>query len=94
MAEELRVRIIRDFAGIEEIREVWSAWHNHPNSDIDFYLTILRSMPGEVRPYIVMLYRGEAPQAMLIGRLENGQIDLKFGYKTLLKPKARVLTFI
>ena len=94
MAEELRVRIIRDFAGIEEIREVWSSWHNHPNSDIDFYLTILRSMPGEVRPYIVMLYRGEAPQAMLIGRLENGQIDLKFGYKTLLKPKARVLTFI
>jgi Acetyltransferase (GNAT) domain len=94
MTEGLRIRIVRDFAGIEEIREVWSAWHTHPNSDIDFYLKILRSMPEEVRPYIVMLYRGEAPQAMLIGRLENGQIDLKFGYKTLLKPKARVLTFI
>ena len=72
MAEGLRLRIIRDFAGIEEIREVWSAWHSHPNSDIDFYLTILRSMPGEVSPYVIVLYRGEAPQALLAGRLETG----------------------
>jgi Acetyltransferase (GNAT) domain len=93
MPEEMRLRIIRDFAGIEDIREVWSAWHSHPNSDIDFYLTILRSMPG-ASPYVVLLYRGEEPQALLAGRLENRQIDLKFGYKTLLKPKARVLTFI
>ncbi|MBZ5658904.1 MAG: GNAT family N-acetyltransferase [Acidobacteriia bacterium] len=94
MAEGLRLRIIRDFAGIEKIREVWSAWHSHPNSDIDFYLTILRSMPGEVSPYVIVLYRGEKPRALLVGRLEKGRIDLKFGYKTLLKPKARVLTFI
>lgn len=93
MAEGLRLRIIRDFAGIEEIREVWSAWHSHPNSDIDFYLTILLSMPG-VSPYVVVLYRGEEPEALLIGRLEKGRIDLKFGYKTLLRPKARILTFI
>jgi CelD/BcsL family acetyltransferase involved in cellulose biosynthesis len=94
MAEEMRIRVIRDFAGIEEIREVWSAWHNHPNSDIDFYLTVLRSMPGEVSPHIIVLYRGETPRALLVGRREKGQIDLKFGYKTLLRPKARILTFI
>src|SRR5258708_3124929 len=94
MAEELRLRVIRDRAGIEEIREVWSAWHQHPNSDIDFYLTVIRSMPGVVRPHIIALYRDEIPQALLIGRLEKAQIDLKIGYKTFLKPKARVLTFI
>jgi CelD/BcsL family acetyltransferase involved in cellulose biosynthesis len=94
MTEGLRIRIIRDFAGIEEIREVWSAWHTHPNSDIDFYQTILRGMPGEVSPYVVVLYRNEEPRALLIGRLEQGRIDLKFGYKTLLRPNARILTFI
>ncbi len=92
--EELRVRIVRDFSGIEEIRPVWSAWQSHPNADIDFYLTVLRSLPDTLNPCILVLYRGNVPEAMLIGRVDKSRLEFKIGYKTLFRAKVRQLTFV
>ena len=94
VTDALRIRVIRDWAEIEEIRGLWEAWHQHPNSDIDFYKTTTRAMSGVLRPHILVLYRNEAPQAMLIGRYEDGRIQLKVGYKTLLETRARLLSFV
>jgi len=94
MTEMPCVRVIRSWAEIEEIRGLWESWHQHPNSDIDFYRTATRSMPSVLRPHILLLYRGGTPRAMLIGRYENGRISLKFGYKSFLETKARLLSFV
>lgn len=90
----LRLRIIRDYAGIEEIRPIWTAWQSHPNADIDFYLTILRSRPEVLRPHVLVLYRGDAPEAMLIGRIDQAPLEFKLGYKTFFKSSVRQLTLI
>src|SRR5262245_36825147 len=94
MADQFRVRTIRDYSEIEEIREIWSAWHQHPNSDIDFYLTVMQSMPGILRPHTLLLYRDRVPRALLIGRLEHAQIQLRIGYRNLVKIRVRQITFI
>ena len=94
MTHELHVRVIRDEAGIEEVRDVWSGWQQHPNADIDFYLLTLRSRPEMVRPHVIMIYRGGLPDAMLVGRIERARIGFKIGYKTLARAHALQMTLI
>jgi len=88
------IRVVRNLGEIEEIRGVWSAWNRQPNSDIDFYLTVLRCGPEVVRPHIIVLNRGGLPNALLIGRIEDTRFELKMGYRTVFRPAARTLTFV
>lgn len=87
-------RIIRSASEIEEIREIWTSWQQHPNADIDSYLLLARLRPEIIRPHIIAVYRGGHPDAMLIGRLMHEGIDVRVGYRSLLRPQARVLSFI
>jgi hypothetical protein len=91
---EIRTTIIRSLSEIDNIRHFWSLWQNHPNADVDFYLTTARSYPGFVRPHILVVYRGTSPEAILIGRIEQGCIEYKLGYRTLLRPKALIMNFV
>src|SRR5213596_358577 len=88
------IRVVRNLEEIEEIRGVWSAWNRQPNSDIDFYLTVLRCGPEVVRPHIIVLTRSGSANALLIGRIEDTRFELKMGYRTMFRPAARTLTFV
>lgn len=94
MSRQISVRVIRSIPEIEDIREIWTSWQNHPNADIDFYLMICRSSPQFVHPHVLLAYRDGSPEAMLIGRIEHRRIDCKIGYRILFRPKARVLNFV
>lgn len=91
---EITTRVIRTIAEIEEIRPVWEKWSVHPNSDIDFYLWYTRTAMDVVRPHIVVVYRDHRPEAILVARIVSQHLDLRIGYKSLLRPKARVLNVI
>ncbi|MGA2235112.1 MAG: GNAT family N-acetyltransferase [Terriglobales bacterium] len=88
------MRVVRDLDGVKEIRELWTSFHAHPNSDIDFFLTILQLRSDILRPYILVVYRDSRPEAILIGRIETTRIDYKFGYKTFYRAPVRQLTFV
>jgi hypothetical protein len=90
----ISVRVVRNLEGIEEIRDVWSSWNRRPNSDIDFYLTVLQHGSQIMRPHVFVLYRGGSPDALLIGRIQDTRLELKIGYRTALRPRVRMLTFI
>jgi Acetyltransferase (GNAT) domain len=90
----LDIRIARDFAEVETLRDAWSRWPGHRDSEIDFYLMILRSYPEVLRPHVIALYRNGQPEAILIGRLEEKKLAFRVGYLTLFRPKARCLDFI
>jgi hypothetical protein len=93
-SEGVEVRVIRDAKEIEDIRGAWKLWHHHPNSDIDFYLNILRSLPEIRSPYILVLSRDGKPESILVGRSEHGRIGFKWGYRNVYSPTLRKLTFI
>lgn len=88
------VKVFRSLSEIEELRSVWESWNYHPNSDVEFYLLIAQCRPEIIRPHIIVLYRDEQPQAMLIGRVVEQRLNFKIGYRTAIKPKARVLNFV
>ncbi|HXN72331.1 MAG TPA: GNAT family N-acetyltransferase [Candidatus Acidoferrales bacterium] len=88
------IRVARDFAEVETLREAWSKWPGHRDSEIDFYLMILRSYPEVLRPHVIALYRDGQPEAILIGRLEEKKLAFRVGYLTLFRPEARCLDFV
>jgi hypothetical protein len=90
--DRLRVRVARSAAEIEELRETWVSLHQHPNSDIDYYLSNLRIVPGTLRPHVLVVYRGDHPDSLLIGRLRNRLSPISVAGIPL--PPARVLDFI
>lgn len=92
MSEALNIRVLRTSRELEEIRNIWTSWQYHPNSDMDFYLTVNRLRPQILRPHVMVLYRDNHPDAMLIGRIVNERIEFNVGYKTIFRPEARLLT--
>jgi hypothetical protein len=67
---------------------------HHPNADFDFYVGVLRAWSGRCDPYVLVVDGGSGPEAMMVGRCEVVSIDCRLGYKSLVKVKARQLTFI
>jgi hypothetical protein len=88
------IRVARSLEEVEELRSIWEGWQWHPNADIDFYLTIVNSRKEILRPHVILLLSNNQPMAMMIGRMEEIRLDFKVGYKTLFKPKARILNFV
>ena len=88
------VRVLRSVAEVEHERALWETWPGHRDSDIDFYLMILKSTPEAQRPHVVVLYLNHRPEAMLIGRLEQQRLAFKLGYVGLFRRSARCLTFV
>jgi CelD/BcsL family acetyltransferase involved in cellulose biosynthesis len=87
------VRVARTVSEVEGLRSIWVHFQHHPNSDIDHYLAVLRSGVG-IRPHVMVAYRGNEPEAMLVGRLERRAVEFKVGYLRLPSPRVRSLTFI
>lgn len=82
---------------IESIRPVWEKMQAEEpysvlNSDIDRFLSVIEASDGSVQPYIILIKENDQPAAMAIGRVEKHPVELKLGYKTLLRPKLRCLT--
>jgi hypothetical protein len=93
-ADGIEIRIARSLAEIEALREPWMAWPNHRDSDIDFYLMIVRSYPEVVRPHVIALFRNGKPEAILVGRLERKRLAFRVGYLRVFQPWARCFTFV
>lgn len=88
------VRILKSQWEIEEIRGFWENIEYHPNTDIDHYLTVINSLDNIISPYIILFSINGQPKALAVGRLENKDMDITFGYKTLFKVKTTCLTIL
>jgi hypothetical protein len=93
-SEKVEVRVARTLGEVEALRQPWTRWPGHRDSDIDFYLTNLQSQPEVVRPHVIALYRNDKPDAILVGRLERKPLPFRIGYLPRLRFRARCLTFV
>jgi Acetyltransferase (GNAT) domain len=92
--DKIEVRIARTLPEVEALREPWTTWGGHRDSDIDFVLMIIESYPEALRPHVIALFRNGQPDAILIGRLERKRMSFKIGYLNVFRPMARCLTFV
>lgn len=84
--------IARTTKAVEDLRPVWELMQWHPNADIDFYLTIVASRAEILRPHVIALFSKDQAKALIVGRVDETALDVNIGYKTLWRPKVRVLT--
>ena len=94
VGEAVEIRIARSREEIETLRQAWTAWPTHRDSDIDFYLMIIQSYAEVLRPHVIGLYRNGRPDAILVGRLERKQVTFRVGYFRAFRPWAHCLTFV
>jgi hypothetical protein len=93
MGQEVHVRVLKTPPELEEIRREWESWPGNRDSDIDYYLTILHSIPETVRPHVIVVYRGGRPDAILVGRIDRGRIHCAVGYLRV-NPRAEIMYFV
>lgn len=63
---------------MESLRPVWEQWQRHPNSDLDHFLLVCRLRQSQ--PFVIVLDNENGPVAILVARLEDGQIAPSVGY--------------
>jgi hypothetical protein len=87
------VKVLRTLPELEGIRREWECWPGNRDSEMDTYLTCLRSIPATVRPHVVVVEREGKPDAILVGRIDLGHVSCHLGYLRLNLP-ARILCFV
>lgn len=92
--EKIEIRIARSLPEVEALRDSWSSWGGHRDSDIDFYLMIVKSYSEVIRPHVITLYKEGKPVAVLVGRLERKRLAFNIGYLRAFRPRVRCLTFV
>jgi len=88
------LRILKAAAEFEEVRDTWSAWSDGPEADLDFFSIRLRHRREAVRPHVMVVYRNDRPDCMLVGWLDQGTVTFKVGSLALFRCDARILRFV
>jgi len=93
------VIVAKSFEEIEAIRQIWEqmqAAEHCPeiNADIDRYLSAIKTMTQDVRPYIMLIKQNCILVSMVIGQLKNTRIKCNLGRMTLFKPLLRELVVV
>jgi CelD/BcsL family acetyltransferase involved in cellulose biosynthesis len=95
MAPARSVRVVDSLDAIEGIRDRWEAAPvGRQDADIDFYLAFAASRPAFVRPYVLMLERGDELEAMLVARVEDVRLRAGVGYRTVFSARTRSITLV
>lgn len=89
----LSVKTLKTADEIRGLRGLWN-WPGTPDSDLDYFLYFAAVRAEVLRPQVLVTYRGDAPEAMLIGKLEERQIPIQLGHLNARTPRLRVLNFV
>jgi CelD/BcsL family acetyltransferase involved in cellulose biosynthesis len=95
----LKVTTATDPAEIRALRPEWEAMQREQrypaiNADIDRYLSIVETGGNNIQPYVILVRQDGKPVAIVIGRTQRHQLQLRLGYTTLFRPTLRCLTVV
>lgn len=92
--EGYTVSIAKSLSEVETLREIWESLQRHPNSDIDFYKTVIEFGEGIQRPHAILIRRDDGHAAIVAGRIESLRLPFRFGYKRITEILVRSLTVV
>lgn len=89
------VVVAKTIEAVEALRPVWASLHV-PNidADIDFFLTVIRELGKPVAPHVIHI-RTDGRDMLVVARVEEMRLPLKFGYFVLgnVRMRALILSF-
>jgi Acetyltransferase (GNAT) domain len=66
----------------------------HPDPDPEYFLAVLDTLPGAIRPYMLRMPRPGREPLVIVARLEEIELETKLGYRTLIRSRLRCLTVV
>jgi hypothetical protein len=98
-SSDWKIIVARNFEEIEAIRPIWELMQRRercpkPNTDISRYLSVVSASENSLKPHVILFERNGSPAAMIIGWIGKHRLELKLGYKTLLKPTLMCLSVV
>jgi len=98
-SDEWKIIVVRNIEEIEAVRPIWEHMQRNepcpkPNADIDRYLSVVGARGDSIRPHVILFEHNGSPAAMIVGWVGKHQLELKLGYKALLKPSFRCLSVV
>jgi Acetyltransferase (GNAT) domain len=93
--EDKGVAALTSWKDLAEWEPFWRANSRHLETDLDFVSLVVRTRKEVRGPYVLAVAdRNGAPKALMIGRLEQTRLPLKFGYLTVAQLPVRQLVFV
>jgi len=89
----LSIKTLKTSDDIRGHGSLWN-WQGTRDSELDYFLHFAGERSGVLRPHVLVAYKGDTPEAMLIGRLEHARIPIQLGPLSLRSPRLRVLNFV
>lgn len=91
----LRPRVLRTTAEVEGARERLRAvpWER-VDADPDFFLAVVSTSEGALRPHVVLVERGSEIAGAFVGRVEDVRRTIRFGYASIARIPVRSLTLV
>ena len=90
-SSQYETRIYTQANDLHQVRDFWESLQWHPYADFDYYLAELRIDRQIVCPCVIALLQEGAPKTLLIGKIVDRPLSIKFGYKTILQVNLRTL---
>ena len=93
MSGDAQVRTARAAEEVEALRAVWDGFERDVvNADIDYHLLLVDKSSEAQAHHVLLLEREGAPSTLVVGRVEEIRLPVRLGYKTVSRPRVRVLT--
>jgi hypothetical protein len=89
--EVCEVRVLRSASELDEVRDAWIAWQNHPNANMDLFRLVMDTREEIKQPNVVAVLRQGNVESLLLARTLEARVPFKFGYLTLWRPRIRSL---
>src|SRR5271165_1142468 len=92
-APPLSITLLKTVDDVRRHRVLWN-WPGSRVSHLDLFLYRAMARGALLSPYVLVAYRGDTPEAMLVGKLEHREMPAHVGFLRIWSPRLRVLTFV
>lgn len=90
----VQIKVAKTEDELDQLRKSWAEQLNHPNTDLDFFLSIINRREQVIRPHVLTISNGDTVIPIALARLEKAHFDLRFGYRIIARPKLVTLRVI
>lgn len=94
LLNQYQSRVAETAREVEGLRSYWNRMKLNPNSDIDYYLTVISTLKNVIRPFVLTFVEQEEIKSIVVGRVEYRKLNFVVGYKKVLEIPIKSLTVI
>jgi len=87
-------KIIDEVTDFKSVANFWKNEQWHPYTDIEYYTNVIVNEPNFLKPFILVIYKNNRPETLVIGSIVKDKFSLQIGYKKLFKVKTKRLVIL